>query len=134
MSVMRDAIPRSPSIAPALYAGSFSSFAPPGRRFSAFVLWARGVGRLPLRCPPSACGRFDPRVRRVVCCPECHSGLADRAAPPARSQGGCSISFFVFQGDIIARSRMSISPALHAGYHSLYAVHFSGFLPRTFCY
>ena len=64
---------------------------------------ARGVGGLPRRCPPSACGRFLSRCARTIIStlasviPASFAApypslrrAAEDAAPPARSQCGCS--------------------------------------------
>ena len=58
--------------------------------FFCFFVCARGVGGLPLRHPFSTTGRVRPRVRHVVYCPECHSGLSAAPPRPLRPQCGCS--------------------------------------------
>ena len=81
--LMRDCIPRSMSIprhSMPVYVAYYAEW------YSALV---RFLLRVIARSSSFLCSAiFAPRVRRVVYYPERHSGLADRAAPPAWAQCG----------------------------------------------
>lgn len=50
------------------------------------ALGARGVGGLPLRWLSLRSCRVRPRVRHIVYCPECHSGISAVPPRPLRAQ------------------------------------------------
>ena len=84
-----------------------------GRIFAAGICFSRlfsacGVGGLPLRSPPSACGRLSCIVRHIVYYPECHSGLSDLPPRPIRINAGVAgclpavlFLFCLLIGDVI---------------------------------
>jgi len=81
-----------------------------------FLFLACGVGGLPLRCPPSACGRLSCIVRHVVYYPECHSGLSDLSPRPIHAKCGCiPCGAYVHSGK------------LHPPYRAVYLRCFSSF-------
>ena len=89
---------------------------------SRISFWARRIGGLASRVRPLR-ATIRPRVRHIVYCPECHSGISAMPPRPARFGLNADVAhtaikktaatslpplpFLLFQGNMIARSFIS---------------------------